>query len=127
MRAGAVLSAKDVPRVAAFYASVTTLAVVHAEDDHVVLEDDGVQLVVRAIPAPLAATIEVSTPPRRRDAVPVKLVFVVSSLAAVRELAAAAGGALNPPEREWSFRGHLVCDGHDPEGNIVQFRSPVTP
>jgi catechol 2,3-dioxygenase-like lactoylglutathione lyase family enzyme len=123
IRAGAVLSAKDVSGVAAFYAAVTGLEIAHAEDDHVVLEADAYQLVVRSIPEPLAASIEVSTPPRRRAEVPVEMVFVVSSLAAVRELAPAAGGGLNPREREWELQGQRVCDGHDPEGNIVQFRS----
>jgi hypothetical protein len=52
----------------------------------------------------------------------VKLVFVVSSLAAVREVAPALGGQLNPAEREWEFQTYMVCDGHDPEGNVVQFR-----
>jgi catechol-2,3-dioxygenase len=120
---GAVLSAKDVPRVAAFYTQVAGLSVVHAEDDHVVLASDGYQLVVRAIPEPLASSIEVSVPPRRRAEVPVKLVFTVPSLAAARAAAAALGGRLNAAGSEWEFRGHLVCDGHDPEGNIVQFRS----
>jgi hypothetical protein len=31
-------------------------------------------------------------------------------------------GAVNPPDQEWSFNGITVCDGLDPEGNVVQFR-----
>jgi hypothetical protein len=32
------------------------------------------------------------------------------------------GGQVDPAEREWNDQGCLVCDGHDPEGNVVQFR-----
>ncbi len=32
------------------------------------------------------------------------------------------GGEVFPPEREWNFQGYRVCDGMDPEGNVVQFR-----
>jgi hypothetical protein len=27
-----------------------------------------------------------------------------------------------PAEQEWSFQGSTVCDGFDPEGNVIQFR-----
>ncbi len=27
-----------------------------------------------------------------------------------------------PVEREWTFDGLTICDGHDPEGNVVQLR-----
>jgi hypothetical protein len=33
----------------------------------------------------------------------------------------------NPPQpdRVWSLRDQVVCDGRDPEGNIIQLLSPV--
>ncbi len=94
-RAGAVVYAKDPARVAAFYEG----------------------------PA-IAASIVIETPPERRQDTPIKLVLPVSSLQAVRMAAARLGGALNAPEREWAWRGWRFCDGHDPEGNVVQFRQP---
>jgi hypothetical protein len=29
---------------------------------------------------------------------------------------------LNPTDKEWRFQGFKVCDGLDPEGNVIQFR-----
>jgi hypothetical protein len=31
-------------------------------------------------------------------------------------------GGIDPAESEWIFQGYRVCDGHDPEGNVVQFQ-----
>lgn len=122
---GAVLYAKDVSKVSRFYAEVAALTIIHSEADHVILESAWFQLVVVAVPAKLAAAIQIATPPVRREATPIKLVLPVSSIAAVRLAAAHAGGELNPVEREWEFLGYRVCDGHDPEGNVVQFRVPA--
>ena len=47
---------------------------------------------------------------------------VVHSLAHVRSAAEATGGCLKPEAGAWRFRGHVVLDGWDPEGNIVQFK-----
>jgi predicted enzyme related to lactoylglutathione lyase len=121
-RAGAVLYAKDVARVSAFYAGIAGMTVTHAEADHVVLESPSLQLVVVAIPAAVAATIEIAAPPQRRTDTPIKLAFAVDSLEAARNAAPLLGGELNPAEREWVYRQHRVCDGHDPEGNVVQLR-----
>lgn len=120
--AGVVIYAKDLARVGRFYEQVAGLRVTHAEDDHVVLESGAFQLVLVAVPERLAASIELTDPPRRREDTAIKPVFVVTNLAAARETAPALGGQLLPPAREWSFQGMRVCDGHDPEGNVVQFR-----
>jgi len=119
---GAVLYAKLVERVIPFYAEACGLVVTHAEHDHAVLESPVFQLVIVAIPETLAASIPIATPPVRRENTPIKLVFHVANIDAVRKAAANFGGELNPPEREWYLRGIKVCDGHDPEGNVVQFR-----
>ncbi len=121
--AGAVVYAKDVARVSRFYAQVCGLEIVHEVADHVVLEADGYELVVVEIPAAIAVNIRIETPPLRRENTAVKLVFWVDDLAAARTAALAAGGELNAPEREWQFQGARVCDGHDPEGNVIQLRA----
>ena len=120
--AGAVVYAKNVPEVSAFYAEVAALRTTHTEQGYVVLEASGFQLVVVAIPAQLAASIHVTVPPERREDTAVKLVLPVPSIATARLAAQSLGGQLNPTEREWEFQGSRVCDGHDPEGNVVQFR-----
>ena len=121
-KAGAVLYAKSVARVSAFYAGIAGMAVTHTEEDHVILESPALQLVIVAIPAAVAATIEIAEPPQRRADTPLKLAFSVASLDVAREAAPRFGGELNPVGREWVYQQHRVCDGHDPEGNIVQFR-----
>lgn len=123
--AAAVLYAKDIARVGNFYAEVVGLQLTHEEQGHIVLESEAFQLVVVAVPRRLAASIQIAEPPQRRENTAVKLVFLVASIAATREVAQSHGGQLNPPSREWMFQGTRVCDGQDPEGNVVQFREPA--
>jgi hypothetical protein len=40
----------------------------------------------------------------------------------VRVVVEAHGGVMEPVDKEWSFNGVTVCDGLDPEGNVIQFR-----
>jgi predicted enzyme related to lactoylglutathione lyase len=123
--AAAVLYAKDMAKVGHFYAKVAGLRATHEEPGHVVLESDVFQLVVVAVPRKLAPSIHITEPPQRRENTAVKLVFPVASIAAARQAARSHGGQLDPPEREWLFQGSRICDGHDPEGNVVQFREPA--
>jgi hypothetical protein len=123
--AAAVLYAKDIAKVGHFYVNVAGLQLTHAEQGHIVLESDAFQLVVVAVPRKHAASIHITEPPQRRENTVIKLVFPVGSITAAREAAQLHGGALNPPSREWMFQDTRVCDGHDPEGNVVQFREPA--
>jgi predicted enzyme related to lactoylglutathione lyase len=120
--AGAVLYAKNLVLVKEFYQAVLSLNVEHEEDDHVVLTSPAFQLVVLKVPEHIASSIEIESPPRRRTEAPIKLAFEIPSIAAARSTARLHGGELFPPEREWNFQGYRVCDGQDPEGNVVQFR-----
>ena len=122
--AGAIVYAKDIQRLARFYAAVADLEIVHEVADHVVLESETHELVIVAIPAATAARIVIATPPVRRENTAFKLSFLVDSLADARSAAREAGGDLNPPEKEWDFQGLRVCDGCDPEGNMIQLREP---
>jgi predicted enzyme related to lactoylglutathione lyase len=119
---GAVLYAKNLALVQAFYQAVLSLEVESAEKDYVVLASPTFQLVILEVPEHIASSIEIETPPRRRTETPIKLVFEVKSISTARAVARLHGGELLPPEREWNFHSYRVCDGHDPEGNVVQFR-----
>ena len=121
--AGAIVYAKDIHALARFYAAVADLEVMHEVDDHIVLESETVELVIVAIPAATAARIVIASPPVRRENTAFKLAFAVDDLAAARAAAQANGGELNPPEKEWDFQGLRVCDGCDPEGNVIQLRA----
>lgn len=124
--AGAVLYAKDLARMSRFYAQVAGMRVVEEEAAHVVLESACFQLVVVvATPAASANSIVIETPPKRREATPIKLIFSVASFDDARMVAHALGGDLNGPEHEWESRGARVCDGCDPEGNVIQLRAPL--
>jgi len=120
--AGAIIYAKDIQRLARFYAAVADMEVMHEVEDHIVLESETHELVIVALPADVAARIAITSPPARRENTAVKLTFAVSSLADARAVAAANGGELDPPAREWKFQGLRVCDGCDPEGNMIQVR-----
>lgn len=117
-----VLYAKHLATMLAFYQAVFLLKVEHAEAEHVVLASSGSQLVIVQIPESIAATIHIAVPPVRRTDTPVKLVLDVESLATARRIALGLGGGVDAVEREWVFQGCRVCDGHDPEGNVVQYR-----
>jgi predicted enzyme related to lactoylglutathione lyase len=117
-----VVFVADVRRVSAFYRELASMRVLLEDEGHTVLEAEGFQLVVHALSG---------EPPVRRDAagqVPVredsyvKLCLPVTSIAAARTFAAANGGAIKSAQHEWEARGFRACDGHDPEGNVIQVR-----
>jgi hypothetical protein len=118
------LFAKDMQRVASFYAAALNLRELERDDEHVHLMGPGLDLVVRQIPAALAAAIRIDHPPSRRDDVPVKLVFYLSDICHLRETLSTHGGILDPSPKPWLFDGCEVWDALDPEGNVVQFRIP---
>ena len=121
-RTGAVLFAKNLERVAAFYSVVLGLTEANRADDHIVLESPGFQLVVHRITGGGAEAGDITAPPARRRTAAFKPVFFVPSISRLRGIAETHGGAMEPADQEWSFNGVTVCDGLDPEGNVIQFR-----
>lgn len=119
---GLVVFAKNKERVSAFYQQTLNLDLLESASSHDVLRGQGYEVVIHAIPREYATSIQIATPPEPREDTPFKPTFVVTSLAEARRAAESAGGYLNPDERAWHFRGHVVLDGWDPEGNIVQFK-----
>ena len=126
-RTGAVLFAKDLNRVATFYSVVLGLTEANHADDHIVLESPGFQLVVHRLTGGGSPAGDITSPPARRATAAFKPVFFVPSIARLREVAETHGGVLEPPDQEWSFNGVTVCDGLDPEGNVIQFRAQAGP
>lgn len=120
--AGAVVYAKDVARLEAFYQNVLGFELEAAQRDHAVLVSPALRLTIVAIPAEISSSIEISEPPRLRSESPTKLVFPTTSIASARASARNHGGEVLPVEREWEFGGSRVCDGNDPEGNVIQLR-----
>ena len=125
VKAGAVVFVKDLERMIAFYRAVAALAPTEQGDGYCVLENAGVELVLHAIAPHIAARVDVADPPAPRAEASVKLILAVADLAAARSQAALHGGRLRPAEHEWDWRGLQVCDGVDPEGNVIQLRAAL--
>ncbi len=123
-RAGALLYAKDVERLAAFYETLLPMARIHAAADLIVLESPDFQLVVHAMPPDLAAQVVVMSPPVRREQSALRLFFTVSSLHEARSVAAGLGGEVFPGL--WYGPGFRVSNACDPEGNVFQLRESVS-
>lgn len=121
--AGAVVYAKDISRMGQFYSEVVGLPVVKREQNFVLLQSPAFQITVVAMPPPIATQVPIASPPIQRENAAIKLCFSVSSIEFARAAAKQFGGLMNEPEREWEFQGMSVCDGHDPEGNVIQVRA----
>lgn len=121
---GCVVFAKNKARVSAFYQQTLGLTVEESASSHDLLRGHGFEIVVHAIPRKIAAGIRIARPPEPRQETPIKPTFVVPDLQAVRAAALKTGGHLEPAEGAWRFRGCIVLDGWDPEGNVVQFKQP---
>jgi hypothetical protein len=119
---GFVLFAKNKKRVSAFYQKTLGLGPAESEPSHDLLQGNGYEIVVHAIPRKIAASIAIGKPPIPRTQSAIKPTFMVRSLAAVRAAAEQAGGGLNADANAWHFRGCTVLDGWDPEGNQIQFK-----
>lgn len=124
-RASLVLYAKDVQRVADFYAAVLGLSRSTTQDGYVALNGPTYSMLVVRIRPHLADKIEIQSPPQRRENVALKMVMPVESISRARAAAPAYGGAVDPAEREWTFDGLLRCDCVDCEGNIIQLAEPA--
>jgi len=124
LQQGLVVFAKNKKRVSAFYQRTLDLAVEASDSAHDLLRGHGFEVVVHTIPRRIAAGIAIARPAEPRRETPFKPTFVVPDLDAVRAAAVATGGHLKPAEAAWHFRGCIVLDGWDPEGNIVQFKQP---
>lgn len=116
-----VIYALDLEPVASFYERTLGIARLEQEEGFIVVGSASFEIaVVKAASRPDSK----ATPPafHVRSETPLKGSYLVDSLERTRIAAEASGGALNPIESAWHWRGQLHLDGHDPEGNVVQFR-----
>ena len=124
MPLAAVIYAKDLDRLVAFYAAFGLSVDETRRGDYAVLTGPQGELSIIQIPAHIASEIEISSPPKVRSATPIKLVFVVSSIDETLKAARLLGGTEDGSKR-WQFRGHSIQDAIDPEGNRYQVRESL--
>ena len=114
--------AKKIEKVSLFYQQALGLKVEVSDKSHDLLVGQNYEVVVHAISKAYAQSIEIESPPKRRDDVALKPTFVVDDLEVVRAAAKTNGGYLKPIKQAWRIRGYIVLDGTDPEGNVIQFK-----
>lgn len=111
MLAQAILFAKDIRRLTAFYENALELArnPERSDDTWVELGSGSAALALHAIPADIAQRIEIAEPPVPREDTAIKLVFRVPDVAAARTRVVEHGG--------FTVNAH---DAVDPEGNVFR-------
>jgi predicted enzyme related to lactoylglutathione lyase len=125
MALAAVMYAKNLDSLVAFYATFGLSVDETERGEYAVLTGPQVELSIIQIPAHLASAIEISSPPKVRSRTPIKLVFVVSSIDEALKAARLLGGRTEESSKRWKFRGHAIQDAIDPEGNQYQLREPL--
>ena len=110
-----ILFVKDLPKMAAFYEHTLGLQPKSETrtNDWAEFDASGTILALHAIPAAIAATIDISSP---REQSPIKLCFFVTDLPTERARLEAAGVTFI--DRPWGS-----VDALDPEGNVFQLCS----
>jgi predicted enzyme related to lactoylglutathione lyase len=109
----AMIYVKDLDRMAAFYEQTLGLKIIEETrlDTWMEFDTGAVRLALHAIPAEIAGTIQVASPPHPREENPLKLHFEVEDVASERQRLESLG--VTVVQRPWG-----TCDGIDPEGNI---------
>ena len=116
-----VVFSVDVRRLAVFYEAVLGTKPNHEPSGDIRLLGDRQEVLVHSVPAKIAKTIEVRTPPEPREGSAIKPVFDVESLEAALEQVKAKGGVVTG--RAFSIDGLTRHDVIDPDGNVIQLRS----
>ena len=120
-RAGALIYAKDLERLSAFYQALLGMKPLARDAQHHVLESGDMQLVIHAIPEHIARTFSIATPPELREEQAIKLFFTVQDLPGAEGVAAKLGGGVFGPA--YPGPGFVARNAFDPEGNIFHLRA----
>jgi predicted enzyme related to lactoylglutathione lyase len=117
-----VLFVNDVARMTAFYSAIAAMQILHEESSYAILKIDGFELVIHAMYGEASPQASPSTIVTVREDSYTKLCLPVANIAVARAKAGELGGNIKSIEHEWVARGIRACDGHDPEGNVLQVR-----
>jgi predicted enzyme related to lactoylglutathione lyase len=122
---GALLYVKDLERMRRFYSELFGTSPTNQDwkDTWAAFDMGAVRFALHAIPSNIAAKIEIASPPVARETEPLKLIFEVDDVEAVR--AKVEGLGAQTIRRAWQKPG-VACDAIDPEGNIFQISTSET-
>ncbi|WP_043006419.1 VOC family protein [Comamonas testosteroni] len=121
--AGVLIYAKDFQALARFYEKVLDMQRLHEDEHIIVLESAALQLLIHALPAEIAARVQVGRPPQRRADVALKFFVTVPAIAEAASVAQALGGQVF--DERWQGPGFAVCNAMDSEGNVFQLRETL--
>ncbi|CAB4910374.1 unannotated protein [freshwater metagenome] len=120
-----VIFSINVPRLADFYEAVIGVKRSPSPGDNgkdIRLRSDNEEILIHSIPAKIAKTISLQSPPEAREDTPIKPVFDVDSLADALAEVSLKGGVVM--ERTFELDGLTRHDVLDTDGNVIQLRSP---
>jgi predicted enzyme related to lactoylglutathione lyase len=115
-----VIFSVDVQRLVTFYEAVLGATPTYEPSGDVRLVGEREEVLVHGVPAKIAKTIEIQTPPQPREQSAIKPVFDVASLEAALAHVAERGGVATG--RTFSVDGLTRHDVLDPDGNVIQLR-----
>ncbi len=121
--ASLVIFSIDVDRMVAFYASLLGARRIDERTGDVRLRSERDEVLIHSVPAAVARTVQVSTPPEPREHAAIKPVFEVASLDVALERVRGGGGVVT--SRSFTHEGLARHDVIDPEGNVIQLRCPA--
>jgi predicted enzyme related to lactoylglutathione lyase len=113
----AVLFAKNLKSVAAFYQEALGMKVTSSDEYHSVLDCRGFKLVVHQIPKEIANNITIDRPPKRRISGAIRLDYPVKNIEDSRKAARSFGGDIDDAPPPWANGNANFYFGYDPEGN----------
>jgi predicted enzyme related to lactoylglutathione lyase len=119
-----VVFSADVGRLAAFYQAVLGATPTDEPSGDIRLLRDREEVLIHSVPEEIANNIEITNPPEPRDGSAIKPVFDVGSLEVALEEVRAQGGVVTA--RTFSLDGVTRHDVLDPDGNVIQLRSPTS-
>lgn len=121
-RSGALIYAKQLDTLSAFYRDLLQMTLLTADAHHHVIESADAQLIIHAIPPAIAAHITIATPAAPREEQAIKLFFTLdATLPDVEARVVALGGQV--VGASYDGPGFRTRNAVDPEGNIFHLRA----
>ena len=118
----AILYVKDLERMKRFYSALLGADPTNQEwsDSWATFETRGAGFSLHAIPAEIARSVVIQSPPIPREQQAIKLIFEVTNVESERARLESLGAQIL--RRPWQKTGE-ACDAVDPEGNVFQICS----